>query len=161
MAVWVIRAGRMGENEKFALKNGVYSVGPCVNQSVCDFVDRKALKSFIPERPSLADELWRFAHKMEVEEMIVMPLRGTKKVAVGRIVGKYLYCYVDRPDESRAPLPHTRKVEWLIKSIPLEIFDEDLQKSFKNSVRNVVKVNEDKHPEERVQQIVDDHIGQE
>ena len=57
-------------------------------------------------------------------------------VAIGSIVGDYVY--VKRPNESFAPFPYTREVEWLIKSVPLENFDEDLQKSFKNSQRNVV-----------------------
>ena len=34
MAVWVIRAGTMGENEEFVLDNGVYSIGFSLVQSV-------------------------------------------------------------------------------------------------------------------------------
>ena len=39
MAVWVIRAGRMGENEEFALRNGVYSIGFSQERSVAEFSD--------------------------------------------------------------------------------------------------------------------------
>lgn len=159
MAVWVIRAGKDGENEDFALDNSVYSVGPGVNQSVREFDDLKALKGSIQKHPSLANELWRFAREMKVGEIVVMPLKGIKpkKVAVGRIVGDYMYCYVERSDESSAPLPHTREVGWLAKSVPLENFDEDIQKSFKNSQSNVVRVRKP-NSEARIEQAIGAYI---
>ena len=61
-------------------------------------------------------------------------------MAIGKVVIDYVYCYVERSDESLAPLPHRRKVKWLIKSAPLEDVDEDLQESFMNSQKNVVRV---------------------
>ncbi len=159
MAVWVIRAGSMGENEEFALKNELYRVGPGVNQGVWEFVDRKALKGLIQEQPSLADEVWRFAREVKVGEIVVMPLKETKpkNVVVGRIVGDYVYCYVERRDESLAPLTHTRKVEWLAKGVPLENFDEDIQKSFENSHSNVVRVRKP-NSEARVEQAIRAYI---
>ena len=140
MAVWIVRAGMMGENENFALRNGMYSVGPSVNQSVVDFSDREAWRNTIPVKRSFADEIWRFARNVEKGDKLVLVRRQTKSVAIGKVVGDYVYCYVERPDESLAPLPHTREVEWLIKSVPLESFDEDLQKSFKSSQGNVVRI---------------------
>ena len=159
MAVWVIRAGKEGENESFTLNKGVYGVGPYVNRSVTDFTDRAAWRNSVPVERSLADEIWRFSREMEVGEMVVMPLRGAKKVAVGRIVGDYVYCYVERPDQSLAPLPHTRKVEWLVEDAPLANFDQDLQNSFKNAESNVVRCRK-LDPEARIQQVVDDYLGQ-
>ena len=49
MAVWVIRAGRMGENEEFALRNGVYSIGFSLGQSIADFCDYEMLRHFIQQ----------------------------------------------------------------------------------------------------------------
>ena len=49
MAVWVIRAGRMGENEEFALRNGVYSIGFDQERSVADFSDYESLRHFIQQ----------------------------------------------------------------------------------------------------------------
>ena len=46
MAVWVIRAGRMGENEEFALKNGVTAL-VSIMSSVADFSEYESLRDYI------------------------------------------------------------------------------------------------------------------
>ncbi|MDE2686918.1 MAG: hypothetical protein OXI16_05385 [Chloroflexota bacterium] len=166
MAVWVIRAGRMGENEEFALNEGVYSIGFSQERSVADFSDYESLRDYIHRQSeglslqqvaSQASQLWHFAHDMRGGEVVVLPRKRRKVIAVGRIVGEYVYCYVERRDESLAPLPHTRKVGWLAKSVPLENFDEGMQKSFKNSQSNVVRVRKT-NSEARVEQAIGAYI---
>ena len=164
MAVWVIRAGRMGENEEFALNEGVYSIGFSLDQSVTDFANREALRDFIQETQSpdsinraaaYASQLWRFAHELKVGEMIVLPRKRPKVVAVGRIVGDYVY----DPDKSQAPLPHTRKVEWLVEDVPRAIFDQDLKNSFTSQL-TVSQVRKD-NAEARIQHVANVYLGTE
>ena len=164
MAVWVIRAGRMGENEEFALNEGVYSIGFSLDQSVTDFANREALRDFIQETQSpdsinraaaYASQLWRFAHELKVGEMIVLPRKRPKVVAVGRIVGDYVY----NPDKSQAPLPHTRKVEWLVEDVPRAIFDQDLKNSFTSQL-TVSQVRKD-NAEARIQHVANVYLGTE
>ena len=135
MAVWVIRAGSTGENEEFALNEGVYGIGFSLDQSVTDFAEYETLRNFIQETQhpdsinraaAYASQLWRFADDMRVGEMVVLPRKRHKVIAVGRIAGEYVY----NPDESQHPLPHTRKVEWLVQDVPRVLFDQDLQRSF-------------------------------
>ena len=162
MAVWVIRAGRMGENEEFALNNGVYSIGFNQERSVSDFEDYTSLRDHIQrigddlslqQVASQASQLWHFANYMQIGDMVVLPRRRPRVIAVGKIVGNYLY----DPDKSQAPLPHTRKVEWLVEDVPRENFDEVLKRSF-GSQRTISQIRKD-NAEARIRQVVNAYLG--
>lgn len=164
MAVWVIRAGRMGENEEFALENGVYSIGFGLEQSVADFSDRDSLRDFIQKTQSpdsvnraaaYASQLWRFAYELKTGEMIVLPRRQPRVIAVGKIVGDYFY----DPDKSQSPLPHTRKVEWIVQDVPRANFDSDLLRSI-NSNRTIFRVSRN-NAEERINGVMNAYLGNE
>ena len=164
MAVWVIRAGRMGENEEFALNNGVYSIGFDLYQSVTDFTDYEALRNHIQDTQfpdsinraaAYASQLWRFAHEFKIGEMIVLPRRQPKVIAVGKIVGDYVY----EPSDYKAPLPHTRKVEWHVQDIPRANFDQDLNSSF-NSRLTISQVGRN-NAEARIKQTLSAYLDEE
>ena len=164
MAVWVIRAGRMGENEEFALKNGVYSIGFNHERSVTDFSEYESLRDYIhrqgddwslQQAASQASQLWRFAHELNVGETIVLPSKRAKVVAVGKIAGDYVYM----PSDYEAPLPHTRKVEWMVEDVPRANFDQDLIYSFASQL-TVSRVRRD-DAEARIQQVVNAYLGEE
>lgn len=164
MAVWVIRAGRMGENEEFALSEGVYGIGFGLDQSVMDFANREALRDFIQETQhpdsinraaAYASQLWRFAHELKVGEMIVLPRKRPKVIAVGRIAGDYVY----NPCNSQHPLPHTRKVEWIVQDVPRVLFDQDLKNSFTSQL-TVSQVRKD-NAEARIQHVANVYLGDE
>ena len=164
MAVWVIRAGTMGENEEFVLDNGVYSIGFSLVQSVTDFPNYEALRDFIQKTQSpdsvnraaaYASQLWRFANDMKIGEMVVLPRKRPKVIAVGKIKGNYVY----NTDESQAPLPHTRKIEWQVGDVPRSNFDQDLQRSF-NANQTVFQIGS-VNAEVRIQQIVNAYLENE
>ena len=155
----------MGENEEFALRNGVYSIGFGLEQSVAPiFQTDDTLRNFMQETQhpdsinraaAYASQLWRFAHEFEVGEMIALPRKRSKVIAVGKISGDYVY------DQSRsqAPLPHTRKVEWQVKDVPRSNFDQDLRHSFTSQL-TVSRVRKD-NAEARIWQIVNAYLGDE
>ena len=164
MAVWVIRAGRMGENEEFALRNGVYSIGFNQKISVSDFEDYTSLRDHIQrigddlslqQAASQASQLWRFAHDMRVGEMVMLPRRQARVIAVGNIVGDYVF----NPNETYAPLPHTRKVEWRVQDVPRANFDSDLLRSI-NSNRTIFQVSRN-NAEGRINGVVNAYLGNE
>ena len=159
MAVWVIRAGRMGENEEFALKNGVHSIGFGLRRKVTDFANYEELRDHlqtegmsVQQAAAPASQLWRFAHTMRVGEMVVLPRKRPKVIAVGRIAGDYEYS----PDETQAPLPHTRRVEWTVADVPRANFALDLLRSF-NSNRTIFEANRN-NAEARIRQVVDAYL---
>lgn len=164
MAVWVIRAGRMGENEEFALNEGVYSIGFGLDQSVTDFANRDALRDFIHETQhpdsinravAYASQLWRFAYELKVGEMIVLPRKRPKVIAVGRIAGDYVY----DASRTKSPLPHTREIEWMVQDVPRANFDSDLLRSI-NSNRTVFEVSRN-NAEGRINGVVNAYLGNE
>ena len=67
MTVWVVKGGRVGEMEEFALQQGVAVVDFGLERSVTDFADRAALHDQVPA--SAANQLWRFAHEMREGDM--------------------------------------------------------------------------------------------
>ena len=125
MAVWTIRGGRVGEYEDAFLEKGVVAVGFALSRSVVDFTDREALRAHLDNRSS-ADQIWRLYSEVGDGDMVVLPRKLTRQVAVGRISGEYSY----QPELVGAGVPHVRAVEWQVTNIPRSHFDRDLLNSF-------------------------------
>ncbi len=125
MTVWTIRGGRTGEYENAFLEQGVVSVGFGLNRSAEDFTDREEMRVHSDSR-SQADQLWRFYQDVAIGDLVVVPRKTTREIAVGRISGPYAY----RPEIVGAGAPHVREVEWQITNIPRSHFDRDLLNSF-------------------------------
>ena len=104
MPVWVVRAGRRGEGEEFALDQGMASIGFGLRVSVTEFVNRDALRDHLigdvyrdssaNAAASAAGQLWNFAHAIGIGDMIVLPRKQPRVVAIGIVAGAYEY----RPD---------------------------------------------------------------
>lgn len=125
MAVWVVRGGRAGEYEGAFLEKGVVSIGFGLKQSIADFDNREALRASAEGR-SDADQLWRFYHEIENDDLVVLPRKRSGEVAVGRITGAYAY----QPDAVGQSVPHVRPVQWQVTDIPRSHFNQDLLNSF-------------------------------
>lgn len=125
MAVWTIKGGRYGEHEDAFLEKAVVSVGFGLNRSVTDFADREALRAHLDSRTQ-ADQLWRFYQDVGIADVVVLPRKTTRQVAVGRITGPYSY----QPMLVGAGVPHVRAVDWQVANIPRSHFDRDLLNSF-------------------------------
>lgn len=129
MAVYVVRAGNMGAGEESAISDGLYAIDFGLHQSVNNFDDRNALRDHLQQTWSVsihkaamsASQVWRFVHDIGIADLVVLPRKQTKVVAVGRMAGEYTY----RPDDELIG-PHTRVVEWRAIDIPRANFDTDL-----------------------------------
>ncbi len=127
MPVWVVRGGSHGEHEDFALNESIVAIDFGLRQSVSDFSDRDSLRPQLQNAgKSAAAQLWRFANDIAIGDMVALPRKAPKVVAIGRISGEYLYRQ-DLIDDSRQ---HTRAVQWLATDIPRINFDPDLLHSF-------------------------------
>ena len=124
MAVWTIKGGRFGEHEGDFLGKSVVSVGFDLRRSATDFPDREALRVHLASR-NAADQIWRFYQEVSEGDLVVLPRKATREVAVGRISGPYAY----RP-ELVGNAPHVRAVEWQVTNIPRSHFDRDLLNAF-------------------------------
>ncbi len=161
MAVWVVRAGRRGEGEELALDNGMVSIHFGLWVSVTEFADRDALRDHLinendGERTakaavSAAGQLWNFAHTISVGDVIVLPRKQPRVVAVGTAAGAYEY----RPDLDP---PHVLAVNWKARDIPREDFDQDLLYSL-GGLATVYRVRAS-DARSRIEQIMTDHLAE-
>jgi restriction system protein len=162
MAVWVVRGGQRGEFEEFALNSNVVGIDFSLRQSVVEFRDRDALLANLLSKvspddggkgvPNAASQLWRFAHELDRGDMVVLPCKQSRLVAVGKITGDYRF-------EATAQFPHIRSVEWDAVDLPRTSFDQDLLYSF-GSLLTVFQVNRT-NAQERIEQVVSRHLGKE
>lgn len=130
MRAWVVRAGRHGEREQQALKEGVVLVGWDQVDDLGNTVNRDDVKVAVaaayPDASShwignVTGQLHRFRHEIAEGDLMLLPLRsGT--VAVGRVAGGYEY----RPEGGGSSFPHVRRVEWLLKDVDRGRFHNDL-----------------------------------
>ena len=150
MTVWVVRVRQDGEFEQFAISSNAVGIDFGLHQSITEFQNRDALRQYRQDQ-SDADQLWRFAHGLQIGDIIVLPRRQTRMVAVGRITGDYRYDTMEQP-------PHIRSVEWDAIDIPRSDFDEDFLDYF-GGLLAVFRINRD-NAQERIRQIVSRHRGE-
>ena len=131
--VYLIRAGRNGEDEDYALENNLAVIGFQDVPSLEGAEDYDAVvnlvKDTLPdEKPraigNRAGQLWAFSIGIQEGDIIVLPRKLTSQIAVGRVMGPYKYQRVN--DAFR----HTRPVKWLQTDLPRTTFEQDLLYSF-------------------------------
>ena len=68
-----------------------------------------------------AGQLYAFAHRIQKGDLVCLPLKTTKLVAIGRVVGDYEYL-----DPAEKNQRHVRKVEWLRTDVARAAIKQDL-----------------------------------
>ena len=142
MAAYIVRSGArvlpdIEEKEHFALSEGLLSVSFVYDdnesegfrQNASDFgcpeMMRAAMEEVMPvgSARSATAQLWRFAHEMHVDDMVVLPRHAAypSVVAVGRVRGPYFFEDDHHPN---AVGPHLRRVFWYTWGLPRETLGE-------------------------------------
>jgi restriction system protein len=128
--VWVVRAGRHGEDEEAGLSSnlaiiGFHEVGDLRTfDSIRDLLN--AIKGIFPTGPekkieNLSRQLWAFKEGIKAGDIIVLPLKTQPgQIAIGRAKGPYSFVAVG--EEKR----HVRAVDWIRPAVPRSIFKQDL-----------------------------------
>lgn len=133
MSVWLIRAGREGENEALAQDEGLAVVGwsnlPNLSAIAAREDVRQMVQNAVPDAKKMAianwtGQLWAFVRKVSVEDLVVLPSKKGSTVAVGRVSSDYEY----RADLVPQDASHTRRVQWLAQ-VPRSSFQDDLRQS--------------------------------
>ncbi len=133
MTMWLVRAGKAGEKELFALQHDVAVIGwqELPDLATCD--DRDALIGLLQEaypterRKTLVswqNQIWPIRDTMQVGDLVALPLKSRAAIAFGTVSGDYAY----RGDLPGGP-QHTRPVTWTAQ-IPRSEFDSDMLFSF-------------------------------
>src|SRR5439155_26413008 len=141
MALWVVRAGRHGEQEATALKERVVCHGWNELPDYSAFRTKDELKQLYEQTypdesekqvTSGLSQVWRFAQEIQKSDLVALPLKTESAFAFGRITGEYQYKKI-------APnVMHIRSVEW-IKTVPRSVFPKDILFSM-NSALTLFKV---------------------
>jgi restriction system protein len=150
--VWTVKAGRHGEREERCLNHGVVGGGWEQIPDLSTALSRDAVNKICEEsapgwsastRSNYVGQLWSLRERMQVGELVVLPLKTTGTIAVGRVTGPY-QCRDDLGEELR----HVRPVKWLKTDVARDSFDQDLLYSF-GAFLTVGRVRRDQ-AEERV-----------
>lgn len=135
MAVWLVRAGSLGEyEEKFLNENRIYVTWDGLNTDISRMKERSQLIDVLNQlEPDAkqgrlinhASQVWPFAHAMEIGDRVILPSKTQPVIYIGKITSGYHY-KSSEPD----PFYHWRDVEWLSDPVPRSHFSQDLLYSF-------------------------------
>jgi restriction system protein len=141
MSLWVVRAGKHGEQEETAVKENLvcHAWNDLPDYSHCQTKEelRTLYKKHYPHESEKSvavglGQVWRFAREIQKGDLVALPLKTAFSFAFGRVTGEYQYKKV-------APnVMHIRKVEW-IKTVPRSAFPEQILFSM-NSALTIFKV---------------------
>lgn len=157
MTVWMVRAGAHGEREELALEQGLAVVGWGELPDLARIGSREELaelyRSIFPDagRGLVANhvgQLWAFRERIEVGDLMVLPLKTRSAIAIGRVKGPYQY-RADHPEDAH----HTRPVEWMATDIPRSAFDQDILYSL-GAFMTVCQIERNR-AEERIQAVLE------
>ena len=142
LTAWVVRGGSEGESVASNLSMNRVALGwgnwlrdgDDIESADEDALDRLFDERFRDEFPSTRrrarQEIMRFLHRVDVGDLVVLPLKGhdpaVEWIAIGRIAGRALID-TGQPDDSKM----WREVAWLTKSVPDTAALPDLQSSIK------------------------------
>lgn len=150
MALWVVRAGKHGEDETKALDKGLIIIGweeiPDVSQIKSYEEMKQKFSEIYPNMPnkaivSRAAQLWAFLNRIKIGDLVVLPLKSRSAIAIGEVIGEY----------QNLDGRHTREVRW-ISEIPRSSFGQDILHSF-GAFLTVCQVKRN-NAEERVRKIL-------
>ncbi|WP_434440263.1 CBS domain-containing protein [Lentzea sp. E54] len=129
-AAWLVRGGKDGEREADALDQGLFIAGWPGLGDISGCADRDelrfALRAAYPESKkgsidNWVGQLWRLLREIQIGDHVVMPLKRTRLIAIGRVSGEYRYRATHPPG-----FQHVRPVEWLRTDLPRAAVGPDL-----------------------------------
>lgn len=128
---WVIRSGRYGEREQWALANGfsgggwreVPNLTACASrEDVAKVVETTWPGASVGKRHNFTGQLWALRSRIRPGDLLVMPMKTTKQIAFGRVTGGYQY----RTGEAEADRRHVLSVDWQRIDLPRAAVKQDL-----------------------------------
>lgn len=130
MTVWMVRAGRDGEREDTALEDRVVLIGFPELNDLSAVSSRDEVRALLATAaPHLSDnaisnyagQVWSFIGRIQVGDLVALPLKSSAAIAIGKVVGEYRYD-PNAPPDAR----HRRAVDWLREDVPRSAFGQDL-----------------------------------
>jgi len=159
MSVWLVRAGRNGEQEQRALEHGLVTIGwndlPDLSKIKSRDELRDIYEQVYPESKKMrivnqVAQIWAFVGRIEQDDLLILPLKTQSAIAVGHAKGQYKY-----RNDLGGDMHHVRGVKWIKTDIPRANFDQDLLYSF-GAFMTVCQIKRN-NAEERIQAVLKGH----
>jgi restriction system protein len=129
---WVIRAGRRGERDQWALRSGFSGGGwrevpdltACTSrEDIAEVVEATWPGASSGRHTNFTGQLWTLRSRISAGDLLVMPLKTTKRIAFGRVAGGYRY----RAGEPEPDRRHVVAVDWQRTDLPRAAIKQDLR----------------------------------
>ena len=155
MSLWLVRAGRHGEQEQGALDNNIVTIGWDELPDLSNIKNRKELVELYSQAnptdtkmqvASGVGQVWRFVREIQKGDLVALPLKTQSAVAIGKVEGEYEY------QKLADNIKHIRRVRWL-KTIPRSAFARDILYSL-GSLLTVCKI-ERNDAENRIKKLLE------
>jgi restriction system protein len=128
MSLWLVRAGRYGEQEQGALENGVVTIGWNELSDLSKIKTKEELAELYAkvypgakkmQAVNEIGQIWRFIREIQKGDLVALPLKKQSAIAIGEVRSEYEY------NELANNIKHIRRVKWL-KTILRSAFDQDI-----------------------------------
>ncbi|MCL9638316.1 restriction endonuclease [Bacillus zanthoxyli] len=129
-AIWLVRAGRYGDQEQAALDNNIVTIGWNELGNISTYKNKEEFFAFFEkvypnEKPKAiinkANQVWRFKNEIEIGDLVVLPLKQEPSIAVGEVMSDYEF-----NENMGSDIIHTRRVKWITKDMPRTSLNQDL-----------------------------------
>ena len=128
---WVVRSGRYGERDDWALMHGYTGGGWHEVPDLTECTTREEVAGAVaftfPDASSASaavqtGQVWAMRGRIAPGDLMVMPLKTTKRIALGRVLSGYHYLS-DEPDTDKR---HVLDVDWIRTDLPRTAVKQDL-----------------------------------
>lgn len=134
MTMWVVRCGGDSAHELEAYEKKIVGISWAILGDLSEFKTIEDLRTFYSKihgdeklgaiRTNVT-QVFSFLNRIQIGDLVALPIRSTASIAFGRITGNYRYS----PD-AHPYVKHQRTVEWIGSPIPRSQFDQDLLFTF-------------------------------
>jgi restriction system protein len=130
VTAWVVRAGILGERDQWALDNGLAGGGFTMFPDLTGAVSRESIRAIADEVMAGEDkfkianftgQMWALRNSIKPGDLIMLPLKTKKKLALGICTGGYEYLE-SQPEDRR----HAIRVKWKRTDVPRSALKDDL-----------------------------------
>ncbi|CCH71500.1 conserved hypothetical protein [Phycicoccus elongatus Lp2] len=129
-AAWVVRAGRYGERDDWAWDTGHSGGGWMEVPDLSPFTTRAEIEEVIADTfgtdsagkvAGYTGQMWALRHRIQPGDILVLPMKTTREIALGRVTGGYQYL----ADQQDPNCRHVVKVDWQNR-VPRAVVKQDL-----------------------------------
>ena len=130
MTAWVVRAGVLGERDQWALDNSMAGGGFDNFPDLTQATSRGSIRAIADQVMAGEDkfkianftgQMWALRNSIKPGDLIVLPLKTTKKLAFGLCTSGYEYLS-GQPEDRR----HAVQVDWKRADVPRSALKDDL-----------------------------------